>query len=302
MLNRRVVLVAALVALSCAMVSGVRAEDECDTLATTDNGQYTIELLSVTADDDNPELVTFEYEVCNTSDIGGGDNPSLSHWVLGLDLECLAEGFNLGDLVVEATFEGELLPEEDVEIGLDPTTGVSGVKFNNGHGDELGCFTYTVTFDTSVLQEGYTLCVGVVEVATKAGGQNGYASVCGPVCCEITLDECQEETAWGGETAGGGAAWWFYYDASVGGEQTIWAGQTINVGTVEVTDGVVSIVLTGGWELQDDDEAVKIQGYNDTVPRARPNPGSFDYKGTDLIVDIGEFDYYAIHLDVQLCD
>ncbi len=140
------------------------------------------------------------------------------------------------------------------------------------------------------------------------------------ICCDFDNGngDCQTETAWGGDSEGGGAAWWFYYDASVGGEQTIWAGQHIDVGTVEVVDGTVEITLTGGWELQpyqyengelvlDDygnpipeEESVKIKGY-DEIPDSRPAAGQFDYKGTDLTVNIGVYDYYAIHLDVQLC-
>ena len=70
-----------------------------------------------------------------------------------------------------------------------------------------------------------------------------------------------------------------------------------------MVDGIVSIILTDGWELQDDEEAVEIQGYNEgDLPTSRPASGQFGYKGTDLTVHIGIFDFYAIHLDVQLCD
>lgn len=126
--------------------------------------------------------------------------------------------------------------------------------------------------------------------------------------CEDNGGDCQTETAWGGDTAGDGAAWWFYYDASVGGEQIIRAGQHIDVGTVEVVDGTVYLVLTGGWELQDGEETVKIQGYAaDDLPSSRPAAGNFDednggYKGTSLTVEIGDYAFYAIHLDVQLCE
>ena len=122
-------------------------------------------------------------------------------------------------------------------------------------------------------------------------------------CCHDTPPngECKEETAWGGNDSGGGNAWWYYYDALVGGVQIIWAGQDIDVGTAKVESGVVYITLTGGWELQDVEESVKIQGYND-IPDKRPVPGQFSYKGTDLEVYIGDFAFYAIHLDVQLCE
>ncbi len=109
----------------------------------------------------------------------------------------------------------------------------------------------------------------------------------------------QTETAWGGNTSGSGAAWWYYYDASTEGEQTIWAGQDLNAGTVELNGGTIEINLLNGWELQDVVEPVKIQGYED-IPNSRPAAGLFTtYKGSELSVSVKEFPFYAIHLDVQ---
>ena len=145
---------------------------------------------------------------------------------------------------------------------------------------------------------------------TKPGRGAWYGNIAYTICCAPPPPpKCQYETAWGGNSEGSGAAWWFYYDVSVGGVQTIWAGQHINVGTVKVEDGCVYINLTGGWELSDIDidgklvtESVKIQGY-DSIPDTRPAAGKFTtYKGNDLTVcEIGGFAFYAIHLDVQLC-
>jgi hypothetical protein len=116
---------------------------------------------------------------------------------------------------------------------------------------------------------------------------------------------CQEETAWGGNTGvnvGDPGAWWYYFVVADGSPQTIWAGQTINVGTVTYENGQLIINLTGGWELQDVSESVKIQGYTaDDLPTVRPAAGNFEYKGTELIVTVDPYPYYAIHLDVQNC-
>lgn len=136
-------------------------------------------------------------------------------------------------------------------------------------------------------------------------------------CCEEEQEPCYEweyETAWGGNTEGGGKGWWYYFDPSKGSNQTIWAGQTINVGNVTVSgcsDGkaTITITLTDGWELQDVDkdgkpvtEPVKIQGY-DEIPDERPPAGKFEtYKGNSPTVEVPCFNYYAIHLDVQLCE
>lgn len=119
-----------------------------------------------------------------------------------------------------------------------------------------------------------------------------------------TAVECtsfQNETAFGGNAAGGGNAWWYYYDGV--GVETVWAGQSINVGTVSLVGGNLLITLTGGWELVPTAaESVKIQGYT-TFPSSRPAAGQFTtYKGTSLTVPVGSFPYYVIHLDVRKCN
>lgn len=117
--------------------------------------------------------------------------------------------------------------------------------------------------------------------------------------------EVNEETAYGGDTEGDGAAWWYYYDTEGPEIQTVWAGQTIDVGTVTVSepdDGDVVIEINlNGWELQADSEALKIQGYaQGNIPNSRPAAGQLnDYKGTSLTVTVPENDIYVIHLDVQ---
>jgi hypothetical protein len=138
----------------------------------------------------------------------------------------------------------------------------------------------------------------------------------------------QCETAFGGDSEGpvppqgqGSQAWWFYYDATEGhgGVQVIWAGQTNNVGTVELVDDIIHINLTGGWELltekmtddciveldEEDNpipygEPVKI-GWYDTVPTEHPVPGQLPSQGTTSDVTVPSHDYYVIHLDVRKC-
>jgi len=122
-------------------------------------------------------------------------------------------------------------------------------------------------------------------------------------CDDGTGGDCQGETAWGGATTDETDPWWFYFDTSGEPIQPIWAGQTIDVGTVEydATAGTLTITLTGGWVLQDVEESVKIQGY-DEIPSGRPAAGLFThYKGSDLVVTIDPYPFYTIHLDVKLC-
>ncbi|GAB3227705.1 hypothetical protein J0A67_15165 [Algoriphagus aestuariicola] len=120
--------------------------------------------------------------------------------------------------------------------------------------------------------------------------------------CDTVIDEddCfQEETAWGGSSEGGGPAWWFYFDTTGDAVQPIYAGQNLTDGTITF-DGNNLIIDLGSWVLQDDLEAVKIQGYN-SIPTSRPAAGPFTtYKGRNLVIPVSGFTYYAIHLDVML--
>lgn len=116
-----------------------------------------------------------------------------------------------------------------------------------------------------------------------------------------TCTSYRNETAFGGNASGVGNAWWYYYDGV--GVETIWAGQSINVGYVTLVNGNLLITLTNGWELDPSTaESVKIQGYS-TLPASRPAAGQFTtYKGTSLTVPVGSFPYYVIHLDVRKCN
>jgi hypothetical protein len=147
------------------------------------------------------------------------------------------------------------------------------------------------------------------------------------VDCEDNGDceNWQEETAFGGDegfNVGARNAWFYVFDGV--GEQTIWAGQNIPVGTVEIVDGEIVISLNNNVELVDEVlkkvkgtiviphqwipyyEAVKIQAYDENeLPESRPAAGHFTYKGMDLTIPVelagGPKDYYIIHLDVKIC-
>lgn len=106
---------------------------------------------------------------------------------------------------------------------------------------------------------------------------------------------------------------WATYTAYQSDEAvTIFAGQTIEVGTAEFSDAIdgevtITITLSEGVRLAVDpetgealEEAVKIQGYN-AAPSGNPAPGLFTtYKGNSLVITVPEFDYYGIHLDVEV--
>ncbi len=122
--------------------------------------------------------------------------------------------------------------------------------------------------------------------------------------CELIPPDCEEwdeETAFGGSFAGAGNAWWYYFDTEGSETQPIYTGQHETDGTVTWT-GTHLVIDLGSWSLQDDDEAVKVQGY-DEVPTERPAAGLFNtYKGNELTIEGDGSRYYVIHLDVRICN
>jgi hypothetical protein len=87
---------------------------------------------------------------------------------------------------------------------------------------------------------------------------------------------------------------------------TLFAGQTIPVGTVEFSasvDGKVTIkvTLTGGWEFKAAYENLKVQDY-DKAPSGNPSPGLFAWKkictGSPCTIVVPANKFYGVHADV----
>lgn len=124
-------------------------------------------------------------------------------------------------------------------------------------------------------------------------------------------DMCwKEETAWGNGARyvkkGNWAMYTPYYDedGEINSPVKLLAGQHHEAGEIvfsPITDGKVTITITlkDGWELQDVEESVKIQGYDKTPPSKNPAPGQFENKGEELTVTLDFYNYYGIHLDVR---
>ncbi len=146
------------------------------------------------------DFFTFNYTIEKT-----GRN-ALSHWSISLlGLGCLTPE-NWRGFIVSATLNGSDYYNQLV-IGTDPTTGITGVKFDNV--DYTGVLNFSITFDASKLDEGYTIAKGCVEVATKAGNEDirnlgrkavlpGYACIPGPICSE-GVPTCETAFAFGGD-------------------------------------------------------------------------------------------------------
>jgi hypothetical protein len=226
--------------------------------------------------------------------------------------ECPPEEFAyVGDTLtynytVTNTGDGALLDVTLVDDPLGPIT-LSGLTDED---DDLALDDLAVGASATgsadyVVLEGDTV---LLNTATASSTSDINASTVEDISDECMVEICYEETAFGGETSGGGKAWWYYFDIFEGGTQTIWAGQHYNAGTVTVSEcagepgtRTITIELAEGWYLQDDDESVKIQGY-ESVPSKRQPAGRFEtYKGDETIITVDCFDNYVIQLDVQHC-
>jgi hypothetical protein len=119
--------------------------------------------------------------------------------------------------------------------------------------------------------------------------------------CNFDIPEYQKETAYGGNFLGGDSPWWYYFTYSQG-SQKIYAGQKETDGSVYYEGDYLHIDL-GSWSLQNVDEPVKIQGF-DEVPSEFTPPGELKHKGNKLKINLKELDgkiykYYIIKLDIQ---
>jgi hypothetical protein len=125
-------------------------------------------------------------------------------------------------------------------------------------------------------------------------------------------EECEwiPETAWSEGTRYLQKGDWATYTMwTPGAEATLYAGKTMEAGTVvfsqvDVVDGDVTITITldEGWRFADVEENVKIEGY-ESPPTRKPNLGKFTWKADadtnpfSIVVDAAG--YYGVHVDVE---
>jgi hypothetical protein len=146
------------------------------------------------------------------------------------------------------------------------------------------CCPETVTPSKAVKQE-------------VSGSQEGMNYTCNTKCY-------QEETAWSTGCDYSKSGWATYTKYNAYSCVAVYAGQNNYAGSVHfscVNNGKVTITITlcDGWELADDAESVKIQGYS-SAPSGKPAPGKFTtYKGNELTIEVDAACFYGIHLDVR---
>jgi hypothetical protein len=139
------------------------------------------------------------------------------------------------------------------------------------------------------------------------------ASATVTINCEWEL-VFKDETAWAanGDVAGQlrytPRGNWATYVAYAPKTTTLFAGQTIPVGTVTfsaVTDDEITITvnLSGGWEFEDVLENLKVQNYS-SAPSGNPEPGLFDHKedcdaeSNTCSIEVPADNYYGVHVNV----
>lgn len=120
----------------------------------------------------------------------------------------------------------------------------------------------------------------------------------------------EDETAWAAGTRyvkKGNWATYTQYDG-VTKEVTLYAGQTMNAGTVkfEPDNGnvLITITLNSGWRFDPDEENnVKIQDYASPPPAKNPAPGKFAWKAkatrSPFQIVVPKNNYYGVHVDVE---
>ena len=102
--------------------------------------------------------------------------------------------------------------------------------------------------------------------------------------------------------------WATYVEYVPGKTSTLFAGQTINVGTVhfsEVVNGkvIITVTLINGWEFEDVRENLKVQDYA-KAPRGNPAPGRFAHKKTcdptniSCSITVPANNFYGVHVNV----
>lgn len=196
----------------------------CTNPATSCNGQFTVNLTGTST---NGNFITLSYSVTQIAGQNG-----LSHWGLGIGgLSCLSDGATICDLVVGGTRNGA---PATITCGLDPTTQLFGVKFDSPNSVKNSTETWTLVLDKSYLASGWTIGVGCVPVAFKAGNQDirpangpnqapspGYACAQGPVCQEETQICYATETAWSAGPRYNTRGNWATYTAYNGQEKAV---------------------------------------------------------------------------------
>lgn len=162
-----------------ALASPMAAQPSCPTQTTA--GHFAVTFIGASYNA-GTNVTTFEYSVEN---LGG---QALSHWVLGYSDVCAVD-------LLSCT------PAPCFFQIVDPTTGVTGVKFDNLTVESGQTEVYSFT-----LQGDGTGSLETVVFALKYGSTVSYGEICGPSCpvpVELMQFSVESSSAEEAETEGG---------------------------------------------------------------------------------------------------
>jgi hypothetical protein len=172
----------------------------------------------------------------------------------------------------------------------------SFIKFDNFN-FEGGTVTVIITFDTQTASGSFLV---------KAG-QGCYPYEIEGICeTDEPCYEYQNETAWSAGARYVNKGNWATFTSYANAFKSVilYAGQTINIGTVSFTPSgsnvIITISLVDGWALAAGTDAVKIQSYS-SAPTGTPSPGLFTtYKGNGMVVTVPAAAFFGVHIDAVL--
>ncbi|WP_373523159.1 hypothetical protein [Aquiflexum sp.] len=150
---------------------------------------------------------------------------------------------------------------------------------------------------------------GLASPVNASGGSAGLSNL--TIC--YTLRDCDEQKCYDGETAwAAGTRYvtrgnWATYSTKAALEAgvTLFAGQTMNAGTVKLVGEEIIITLNAGFRFAFKDENVKIQHYSAKPAASNPAPGQFFTKGNatespfSIPVPTIGVKFYGVHVDVE---
>jgi len=283
-------------------------------------GPYVVEG-TVTVNNPTPKTVGFEVNDlvagvpatvnCPTYELAPGESATCTY---SAELDGAVNGTNTAAIASLNPEVDGATTSDGYEFGDPIIVGVEAINVSDTNGQSWqaagsASWEYTKDFscpvDASVYTNGEYKLEDVNTATIVETGAYDQATV--TLTC-IAAQQCYaDETAWAAGPRYAKKGNWATYTPYVAGSTvTLYAGQTMEAGTVHFSaaaDGKVTITITlnDGWKFADAGENVKIQDYA-SAPSGNPAPGRFAWKGTatssSFSIDVPENKFYGVHADL----
>lgn len=181
--KHRILLLIAVFVLLPATVFAAAAAIDTWIASANDIDYFQVDLYEI--DESNLPAVTYKYAVTDIYNGSGSNDPALSHWALGIEL-CANKLVNptagayvtpIDPAVCGTDYTNCVSTPYTVVEGIDPTTGVNGLKFEDAD-DQLE-YGQTHLFHITV---GAETGRGEIPVAIKAADNEPDGTITGPIC------------------------------------------------------------------------------------------------------------------------